>query len=40
MSVVAESVEEGRAVEILAGLGVDAVQGYGISAPMPWPLAE
>ena len=40
MSVVAESVEEGRAAEILAELGVDAVQGYGISTPVPWPLSK
>ena len=40
MSVVAKSVEEGRAAEILAELGVDAVQGYGISTPVPWPLSN
>ena len=36
MVVVAESVEDERAAEVLAGLGIDGLQGYGISAPTPW----
>ena len=36
MTVVAESVEDERIAQILATLGVDALQGYGIGAPVPW----
>ncbi len=36
MTVVAESVEDGRVAQILTTLGVDALQGYGVGAPVPW----
>ena len=40
MNVVAESVEDERAAQILATLGVDGLQGYGIGAPTPWLTRE
>ena len=36
MTVIAESVEDERVAQILVTLGVDGLQGYGVSAPMPW----
>ncbi|MBI2307540.1 MAG: EAL domain-containing protein, partial [Rhodocyclales bacterium] len=35
--VVAEAVETAEVATLLATLGIDALQGYGISKPAPWP---
>lgn len=37
MTVVAEAVESTEIADVLATLGVDGLQGYGISVPKPWP---
>lgn len=35
--VVAEAVEDEPTAELLTTLGIDALQGYGVSTPVPWP---